>query len=221
MTMFQATGVHGPELTPLGSALLNLLLVSAAFAFLFSGRRSQRFVFGALATLVVSMAALRVVMQPLPNVQPVTVAAVLVGAHFGARRGAAFAVLVALLSNMLIGDGWWTLFQAAGWASAAFLGALFVSAKSEVIDMRRLCYVSIASAFLFGLITTLSLVEAGTSVTGFGLLFLQGAPYDAVHAVGNLMFAVWLGPLLHGFLQGLTALNDEVQHAGDAHVVHG
>jgi len=219
--MFQAMGVHGPELTPLAHALLNTLMVGAAFVFLFSGRRSHRLAVAALATLVVSVAALRVMMQPLPNVQPVTVAALLVGAHFGARRGVAFAVLVALLSNMLIGDGWWTLFQAAGWASVAVLGSRFLSADADVLDVKRLCSLAAISAFLFGFISTLSLIDGSVSATGFALLLLHGLPYDAVHALGNLVFAVWFGPFLHGFLRGLTTVSDDVQHVGDGHVVHG
>jgi len=219
--MFQAIGVHGPELTPLAHALLNTLMVGAAFVFLFSGRRSHRLAVAALATLVVSVAALRVMMQPLPNVQPVTVAALLVGAHFGARRGVAFAVLVALLSNMLIGDGWWTLFQAAGWASVAVLGSRFLSADADVLDVKRLFSLAAISAFLFGFISTLSLIDGSVSATGFALLLLHGLPYDAVHALGNLVFAVWFGPFLHGFLRGLTTVSDDVQHVGDGHVVHG
>ena len=82
--MFQALGVHGPVLTPLGSALLDITLVSVAFAFFVGGSRTNRMTMGMLATMVVAMAALRVLMQPLPNVQPVTVAALLVGAHLGA-----------------------------------------------------------------------------------------------------------------------------------------
>jgi len=219
--MFQAIGVHGPELTPLAHVLLNTLMVGAAFVFLFSGRRSHRLTLAALATLVLSVAALRVMMQPFPNVQPVTVAALLVGAHFGARRGAAFAVLVALLSNMLIGDGWWTLFQAAGWASAAVLGSRFLAADAETLDMKRLCCVAVISAFLFGFISTLSLIDGSFSASGFALFLLHGLPFDAVHALGNLVFAVWFGPLLHGFLRGLTTVADDVQHVGDVHVVHG
>ena len=114
--MFQALGVHGPELSPGWAAFLDVALVSSAFAFLFSAPRANRMTAAMLATMVVAMAALRVVMQPLPNVQPVTVAALLVGAHLGARRGVAFAILVTLLSNLLISHGWWTFFQALGWS---------------------------------------------------------------------------------------------------------
>ena len=97
---------------PDGRLFSDVALVSAAFAFLFSAPRANRMTAAMLATMVVAMAALRVVMQPLPNVQPVTVAALLVGAHLGARRGVAFAILVTLLSNLLISHGWWTFFQA-------------------------------------------------------------------------------------------------------------
>ena len=44
-------------------------------------------------TLVASISLLRVVMTPLPNIQPVTIAALIIGAQLGARRGVAFAVL--------------------------------------------------------------------------------------------------------------------------------
>ena len=77
--MFQAFGVHGPELTPFGSMLLDIALVSAAFAFLLSAPRANRMTAAMLMTMVLAITALRVVMQPLPNVQPVTVAALLVG----------------------------------------------------------------------------------------------------------------------------------------------
>jgi hypothetical protein len=82
--MFQAFGVHGPELTPLAHAVLNAILVLSAFFLLMAGQHKNRFALAALATLVLGMAALRVVFQPLPNVQPVTLAALLVGSQLGA-----------------------------------------------------------------------------------------------------------------------------------------
>ena len=70
--MFQALGVHGPVLTPLASMLVDIALVVAAFSFMVAAPRTNRMTVAALATLVVSVAAVRVLMQPLPNVQPVS-----------------------------------------------------------------------------------------------------------------------------------------------------
>ncbi len=219
--MFQAVGVHGPELTPLAHAAMNVLLVTVTFALLFAGRRPHRSVVAGLATLVVVVAALRVLLQPLPNVQPVTVAALLIGSHLGARRGAAFAVLVALLSNLLIGDGWWTLFQALGWAGVAWLGSRIVVENERGFAMGPLVTASFASAFLFGFITTLSLAEPGMTVGGFVHLVYLGLPFDLVHAFGNVAFALWFGPALHRFLRDVRTMEGCVQPVGDVHVVHG
>ena len=203
--MFQALGVHGPVLTPLASALLDITLVSVAFAFFVGGSRTNRMTLGMLATMVVAMAALRVLMQPLPNVQPLTVAALLVGAHLGARRGVAFAILAALLSNLLISHGWWTFFQAAGWAIVAVIGARANLVQNGQLQLQRLALVSVVSAMVFSFVSTLSLVTSAMTPSAFIVLLGQGLPFDVVHALGNLVFVVWMAPSLHHFLSGLAA----------------
>jgi len=215
--MFQALGVHGPVLTPLASMVVDVALVVAAFSLMVAAPRTNRMTVAALATLVVSVAAIRVLMQPLPNVQPVTVAALLVGAHLGARRGASFAVLVTLLSNLLISHGWWTLFQAVGWATVAVVGARARLVENGVLHLPRLCFFAAASAPLFGFIATLSLIAPGLTAAQFLVLLGQGLPFDAVHALGNVAFALWIGPLIHAFLGGLTASETELLATGDLH----
>ena len=215
--MFQALGVHGPELSPLGSMLLDIALVAAAFGFLLSAPRANRMTVAMLMTMVLATTALRVVMQPLPNVQPVTVAALLVGAHLGAKRGIAFAILVTLLSNLLISHGWWTLFQALGWSIVAVVGANARLIEDGRLQTQRLCLYAVVTAPLFGFISTLSLVSSEMSVGQFIVLLGQGLPFDAIHALGNLAFAVWTGAMLHQFLSGLTATEEEVLAVGDVH----
>ena len=215
--MFQALGVHGPVLTPLASALLDIMLVSVAFAFFVGGSRTNRMTLGMLATMVVAMAALRVLMQPLPNVQPITVAALLVGAHLGARRGVAFAILATLLSNLLISHGWWTFFQAAGWAIVAVIGARANLVQNGQLQLQRLALVSVVSAMVFGFVSTLSLVTSAMTPSAFIVLLGQGLPFDVVHALGNLVFVVWMAPSLHHFLSGLAASENESLAVGEVH----
>ena len=215
--MFQALGVHGPVLTPLASALLDIMLVSVAFAFFVGGSRTNRMTLGMLATMVVAMAALRVLMQPLPNVQPLTVATLLVGAHLGARRGVAFAILATLLSNLLISHGWWTFFQAAGWAIVAVIGARANLVQNGQLQLQRLALVSVVSAMVFGFVSTLSLVTSAMTPSAFIVLLGQGLPFDVVHALGNLVFVVWMAPSLHHFLSGLAASENESLAVGEVH----
>ena len=215
--MFQAFGVHGPELTPLASTLLDILLVGLASFFLASAPRTNRMTVAMLATMVVVMTALRVVMQPLPNVQPVTVAALLVGAHLGAKRGIAFALLVTLLSNMLIGHGWWTVFQAAGWATVAVIGSKANLVREGVLQLGRLAAFAVASAFLFGFVSTLSLLTSSTTFVDVVVLLGQGLPFDVIHALGNLAFVVWMAPSLHHFLSGLESSQNDSLAVGEVH----
>ena len=215
--MFQALGVHGPVLTPFASALMDIALVSLAFVFFVGGSRTNRMTMGMLATLVVAIAALRVLMQPLPNVQPLTVAALLVGAHLGARRGVAFAILATLLSNLLISHGWWTLFQAAGWSLVALIGARANLVQNNHLQLPRLAVLSVVSALLFGFVSTLSLVTSTMTPSAFMVLLGQGLPFDVVHALGNLVFVVWMAPSLHYFLSGLAASENELLAVGEVH----
>ena len=193
MNMFQAIGVHGPELSPLGHAVVDVVLVGLAFVFLFSGPRLSSMRIAGLATLVVSISALRVVMQPLPNLQPVTVAALLVGAQLGARRGAAFAVL----------------------------GAKMPIDEKGVLSIKRLCGASVVAAVLFGFVSTMSLIDPSTTVSSFALLLAQGLPFDAIHALGNIAVAIWFGPTMYRFLGGLEDASVEDLATGEGHVVHG
>ena len=146
-----------------------------------------------LLTLVLAVSAARVLMQPLPNIQPVTVAALIIGAQLGARRGAAFAILVAMISNAIIGNGWWTIFQALGWASVAVIGSKFAIIANGELQRNRLFVAAIASAFVFDLIVSFSIIDSSTSIVSFLTYLAHGIPYDLLHALGNLTFAVWFG----------------------------
>ena len=219
--MFQAFGVHGPELKPVADVVIDVALVVLAFAFLITAPRSSRHDAALLGTMVVAVTALRVLMQPLPNVQPVTVAALLVGAQLGARRGVAFAILVTLLSNMLIGDGWWTLFQAAGWSAVAVLGSRLTLMKNGDFNHGQLYLAVIGSAFLFDALASLSILTPGMGLIDFTIYLAHGIPFDILHALGNLAFAVWFGPFVHRQLGGLESSDSFEQSVVEHHVING
>ena len=121
--MFQSYGIHGPVLGPVTGLVIDIILLGLAFWMLASPDMRKAPNILTFVTLVASISLLRVVMAPLPNIQPVTVAALIVGAQLGVRRGVAFAVLVTMISNFIIGDGIWTLYQAIGWSVVAIIGA--------------------------------------------------------------------------------------------------
>jgi len=191
--MFQALGTHGPIFSATTSLVLDVILLVAAFWLLATPSKKSLGDSLLLVTLVLAVSATRVLMQPLPNIQLVTVAALIVGAQLGARRGAAFAILVAMISNAIIGNGWWTIFQALGWASVAVMGSKLSLIVNGELQRSRLFIAAIASAFVFDIIVSLSVIDSSFTIVTFLTYLAHGIPYDILHALGNLTFAVWFG----------------------------
>ena len=158
----------------------------------------------------------RILLDPIPNVQPVTVLVLLTGAYFGAPRAIALAATIALASNvMLLGHGPWTLFQAVGWGAVGLVGALM---SSRIIVEGRvrvglLAVIAAASGLAFNWFVSLSiLLEAGPSMLVPYLL--NGLVFDLYHVAGNVLFVAWmaspLGEMMsrHSYSPAFEAVRD-------------
>ncbi len=136
----------------------------------------------------------RILLDPIPNVQPVTVLVLLTGAYYGAPRAIALAAIVALASNlMFLGHGPWTLFQAIGWGGIGLVGARWanriVVEGSVRIDL--LTVIAAASGLAFNWFVSLSiLLDVGPSMLIPYLL--NGLVFDLYHVAGNVMFVAWM-----------------------------
>ena len=206
--MFQATGIHGPVLGPVGSLILDVVLLGIAFWMLLSTTKKTIPDVILFASIVSGVSLLRILMVPLPNVQPVTVAALLVGAQLGAKRGIAFAILVTMITNFIIGNGIWTLYQALGWSLVAVIGANYNLVLNGKINYKRVFYTSVFTAFMFDFIVSLSVIDGSTSLSQFMIYLANGIPYDLMHALGNLIFAAWLSTWFVKLLQHQPTLEE-------------
>jgi energy-coupling factor transport system substrate-specific component len=215
--MFQSYGIHGPVLGPVTGLVIDVILLGLAFWMLASPdvRKAPNIL--TFVTLVASISLLRVVMAPLPNIQPVTVAALIVGAQLGVRRGVAFAVLVAMISNFIIGDGIWTLYQAIGWSVVAIIGAYSNIIVNEKLQLSKTYLYAIVTAFLFGFIVSLSVLGT-VSFSGFMIYLLNGIPYDLLHALGNLTMAAWFGTWFSDSIAKFQSLEEIEQKVVDGYV---
>jgi len=160
-------------------------------------RAEQRMSSGSDLILLILLGAFavsgRVLLDPIPNVQPVTVIVLLAGIHFGAPRTVALAVAVALCSNVLLGHGIWSLYQAIGWSVVGVTGAalsdrLYVDGRMIIPALAVLAAVS---AFAFDWIVSLSALHSLSSEV-FLVYLTAGIPYDLLHAAGNVAFVAWL-----------------------------
>lgn len=190
--MFQSYGIHGPVLGPAAGLVIDIILLGLAFWMLASPDMKKVSNILTFVTLVASISLLRVIMTPLPNIQPVTIAALIIGAQLGARRGVAFAVLVTMISNFIIGDGIWTLYQAIGWSLVAILGASSTIIIDGKLNLNKTFGYAVLSAFLFDFIVSLSVLGTVNTI-GFMTYLLNGIPYDLLHALGNLTITAWFG----------------------------
>ena len=154
-----------------------------------------------IALLAAVASASRVLFVAIPNVQPVTVFILLIGIHLGIRRVTAVAVLVALISNMALGHGPWTFYQALAWIAVGTSGSLFrkvlVSQNSEEIRLVPLAILGFIWGFLFDWIVSLQHLTFLQSIEMFYSFLISGIPLVILHAVGNVLFAIWLAPSLH------------------------
>jgi len=215
--MFQSYGVHGPVLGPFSGLVIDVILLALAFWMLASPDMKKVSNVLTFVTLVTSVSLLRVVMTSLPNIQPVTVAALIIGAQLGARRGVAFAVLVTMISNFIIGDGIWTLYQAIGWSVVAIIGSSSKTITDGQLQLNKTLGYAVICAFLFDIIVSLSVLGT-VSASGFMVYLINGIPYDILHAVGNLTIAAWFGRWFSEAITKFQSMEEIEQKVVDGYV---
>ena len=186
---------HAVTLSPIETFILNVFLLAIIGWSMWKAEKSlspgsDAMVMALLGAFAVSG---RVLLDPLPNVQPVTVIVLLAGIHYGAARSTVLATSVALVSNIFLGHGIWTLYQAAGWSLVGISGALLSErlTLSGSISVSRVAAFSVAAAFLFDWVVSLSALHS------FGadmllVYIISGIPFDILHATGNVFFVAWL-----------------------------
>ena len=211
-------GVHGPTLSPIESLAINTLLIGAAFFLLLKPNLESRRSVLMLSSITLVAAASRVALEPFPNVQPLTVMCLVVGGTLGARRGMAFAVIATLLSNLVLSNGWWTLFQASGWALIALAGSKLAVVSENKIQMKRLVLVSAISSLLFGWWVSLSIWTPGMGAFEFAIYLLNGLPFDAMHVLASIVSAVWIAPWLCDLIHEEVVLFDTPSPVGEVDV---
>ena len=214
--MVLTSGTHGPSLAPFEFLTLNVILIATCFVLLCQPKKSTKKDVLILVSITLAAAASRILLEPFPNVQPVTLMCLIVGACLGARRGMAFAIITTLLSNVVLSHGWWTLFQASGWAAVAFAGSRLNLIIDSKLEMRRIVVASILASVLFDWWVSLSIYTSGMSLQDFGIYILNGLPFDVVHALASVVSAFWIGPWLANLITEDQLLSESQHFIGEA-----
>ena len=196
---------HNFGLSPIQELALNILILSVIIMSILRGEKriEESSPHAILALLALFAISGRILLDPIPNVQPVTVIILLVGIFYGIPWALALSGIIALSTNLVfLGHGPWTLFQVAGWGLVGIIGATL--SNRLVLDGRlsvsRLMGVSVVSAFVFDWIVSLSILL--NHEPSMLLPYLaNGIVFDLYHAVGNLIFVAWIATPLSEIMQ--------------------
>jgi energy-coupling factor transport system substrate-specific component len=155
-----------------------------------------------VVALVAALAALaiagRIAFAAFPNVKPTTDIVVFAGYALGPAPGFAVGAFAGLVSNFWFGQGPWTPWQMAGWGLCGVMGAALALGTRNAgrLTLAALCgFAGIA----YGLLLNFSLMATyggDLSIQRFLALEARAIPFDAAHAIGNVVFALLAGPAM-------------------------
>lgn len=138
----------------------------------------------------------RIVFQFLPNIQPVTVMLICLAIFAGTRSAVLLAIISTYVSNIYLGLGIWTIWQILGWVTVSLLSGLLAQQLKNANIYIFSLYCGMM-AYVYGIV-----IQLGTySYTGnFIAYYLASLPFDTLHAIGNIGFAIILTPILQRIL---------------------
>ena len=202
---------HAVTLSPNEQFVLDLAIVTVAIASLIFTdskfkSKNPSIIFIILVVLAISG---RLLLNPIPNVQPVTFLVIMVGIYFGISYSIAFATVVTLSSNVMLEHGIWSNYQIIGWASVGILAALLRNQflQNEKLNITNLAVFAVFSGFLFDWIVSLSILH-NVDTTFFLVYLLNGIFFDLLHAGGNVVFVAWLANPLSELMNRHTNLTN-------------
>lgn len=142
----------------------------------------------------------RLVVLPLPNVQPVTAILMVVTLNWSVGAGLMLATLTLLVSNIFLGFGLWTGPQIV----AYLVCVLTVAGLQKVLPLKQHLWLQVVVCgglgYEYGWCVSLALAVLG-SAPAFWPYWLSGLLFDTYHAIGNFVFYPLLAPVLSKLLK--------------------
>ncbi|WP_239254741.1 ECF transporter S component [Listeria ilorinensis] len=148
-----------------------------------------------IALLVALTVSGRLVFSFIPNVQPVTSLVLIVTLLMGWRYGLIHATLVMLLSNLMLGFGFWTIGQILGYAVIVWVTAWLIRPRFSRIPLIVMALYAAFCGYLYGIIQALMQAPLYGGHY-FWVYYLAGLEFDTLHAIGNFLFYLILAPVL-------------------------
>lgn len=147
----------------------------------------------------------RILFSWIPNVQPVTVILLIITLEIGLVEGILTASLSMFLSNIFLGMGPWTLHQIASFSIVILIFSCLKSLwrqtwKQPLLKLAFFTIMAGLMGYLYGFVISILSVYF-YHIPKFWVYYLQGLPFDTLHALGNIGFWIILSPLLPRIIQ--------------------
>ena len=141
-------------------------------------------------------AVARIPFVSLPGIQPCSYLILIVGYVFGPLIGCMIGANVAIISNLILGQGAWTVYQIVAWGFIGVVGGLLKRSKNKNPNKWVLSIIGFILGFVFGWIMNLwtwMMSTPSLSLNSFLFVGLKSFPFDLAHAIGNFLFLFFFG----------------------------
>jgi energy-coupling factor transport system ATP-binding protein len=184
--------------------IISMLIIFEAmlpFVLVFEGRKPQARELVIIAVLCAIGVVGRTAFFMLPQFKPVVAVVIIAAVAFGGEAGFLVGAMTALVSNMFFGQGPWTPWQMFAFGTIGFLAGILFKKGLLLRSKLALCvFGGLATFCIYGGIMNPAMVLMYQSdpVPGMFLAaYLQGIPFDLVHATATVFFlAVAAKPML-------------------------
>lgn len=148
-------------------------------------------------TALVTVGRLTFSLPIFPNIQPMTALLILIALNLGVIDSLVVSVLSLLLTNLFLGMGPWTILQMISFAVVILLTGIIKYFYRYESFINRIVFSFWAGLMGFGyglIISYLNFQLYG--MNNFLVYYINGLPFDILHAVGNVGFFLILEPII-------------------------
>lgn len=173
-------------------SMLIILETMLPFVMVFERRKPQARELIVIAVLCAVGVAGRAAFFMLPQFKPVTAVVIIAGVAFGGEAGFLVGAVTAFVSNMFFGQGPWTPWQMFAFGIIGFLAGVLFRKGILRRNTAALCaFGGLATFFIYGGIMNPAAVlmfQSRPTPEMFYLAYLQGVPFDLIHAAATVVF---------------------------------
>jgi energy-coupling factor transport system ATP-binding protein len=182
-------------------SMLIILETMLPLVMVFEGRKPQARELIVIAVLCAIGVAGRAAFFMLPQFKPVVAIVIIAGVAFGGEAGFLVGAVTGFVSNMFFGQGPWTPWQMFAFGIIGFLAGVLFRKGFLRRNTIALCIFGGAATFLIygGIMNPAAVLmfQAKPTVQMFYLAYIQGIPFDLVHAAATVVFLFFIArPML-------------------------